>query len=650
MCGITGFLNSTSLSQTLDSKTIVQSMVTTLTHRGPDREGVWTEGSKLALGHRRLSVVDLSANADQPMVSDCGRYVMIFNGEIYNHRDMRDQLDKESWRGLSDTETLLAAFQAWGVSRTLQQTIGMFAIALWDRQSKELTLARDRFGEKPIFYGWQGGSFLFSSELKSLAVHPQWQGVIDRDALRLYIQYGYVPVPLSIWQGISKLPPGTFLTLPLDVAIDELPEPIFFWRATEFMRLGEDYEGDDTSALEELEYRLDDAISGQMVADVPLGAFLSGGVDSSAVVALMQRQTATPVKTFSVGFSEIGYNEAEHAKAVAKHLGTDHSELYVSGADAFGVIPKLPDIYDEPFGDSSQIPTYLIAALARSEVTVSLTGDGADELFGGYNRHVFGPPLLRLLDMLPLTLRRIASQSITSVSPSIWNSLGHIIPRRFAQPTFGDRLYKLASVLTVKDLDELYMRLASQECEPRSIVINTTTGQLDKDLWVKREMRELEFIGQSRKMMFNDALGYLTDDILCKVDRAAMAASLETRTPFLDHRVAEFAWRLPNNMKIRDGSSKWLLRQLLYKHVPKKIIERPKQGFGIPLGEWLRGPLREWAEYHLSEPRIREEGFLHPEPIRRRWQEHVTGRRNWQHFLWNVLMFQAWLERWSSQI
>ena len=649
MCGITGFLNSTLLSQTLDSKTIAQSMVTTLTHRGPDREGVWTEGSDLALGHRRLSVVDLSANADQPMVSDCGRYVMIFNGEIYNHRDIRDQLDKESWRGLSDTETLLAAFQAWGVLRTLKQTIGMFAIALWDRQSKELTLARDRFGEKPLFYGWQGGSFLFGSELKSLAVHPEWQGMIDRDALSLYTQYGYVPVPLSIWQGISKLPPGTFLTLPLDIAIGELPEPTFFWRATEFMKLVEDHEVDDTSAVEELEFRLGDAISGQMVADVPRGAFLSGGVDSSTVVALMQRQTAIPVKTFSIGFSETGYNEAEYAKAVANHLGTDHSELYVSGADAFGVIPKLPDIYDEPFGDSSQIPTYLIAALARSDVTVSLTGDGADELFGGYNRHVVGPPLFRLLSMLPLVLRQIVSQRIKAVSPSTWNLFGHIVPRRFAQPMFGDRLHKLASVLTVRDLDELYTRLISQEVDPGSIVINTTTEPLDEHLWVKQEMRELKCIDQSeKKMMFRDVLGYLTDDILCKVDRAAMAASLETRTPFLDHRVAEFAWRLPANMKIRDGSSKWLLRQLLYKHVPKKLIERPKQGFGVPLGEWLRGPLREWAEHHLSESRIREEGFLHAEPIRRRWKEHVTGRRNWQHFLWNVLMFQAWLERWRS--
>lgn len=650
MCGITGFLNSTLLSHTLDSKAIAQAMVKTLTHRGPDREGVWTEGSKLALGHRRLAVVDLSTNADQPMVSDCGRYVMIFNGEIYNHRDIRDQLDKKSWRGLSDTETLLAAFQTWGVLRTLRQTTGMFAIALWDSHRKELTLARDRFGEKPLFYGWQGGSFLFGSELKSLAVHPEWQGVIDRDALSLYVQFGYVPVPSSIWQGISKLPPGSFLTLPLDVAIGELPEPMFFWRATEFMRLGTDHELNDTSALEELELRLSDAISGQMVADVPLGAFLSGGVDSSAVVALMQRQTATPVKTFSIGFSEIGYDEAEHAKAVATHLGTDHSELYVSGADAFGVIPKLPDIYDEPFGDSSQIPTYLIAALARSDVTVSLTGDGADELFGGYNRHVLGPPLFRLLDMLPLILRRIISQSITAVSPSAWNFFGQIIPRRFAQPMFGDRLHKLASVLTVRDLDELYARLVSQEVDPRSIVINTTTGPLDEHLWVKRETRELECIDQSSNMMFNDVLGYLTDDILCKVDRAAMAASLETRTPFLDHRVAEFAWRLPTNMKIRGGSSKWLLRQLLYKHVPKKLIERPKQGFGVPLGEWLRGPLREWAEYHLSESRIREEGFLHAEPILRRWREHVTGRRNWQHFLWNVLMFQTWLERWKSQI
>jgi asparagine synthase (glutamine-hydrolysing) len=647
MCGITGFMTSASNLSLSDATAVGKSMVETLTHRGPDQEGIWTEESSLVLAHRRLAVLDLSASASQPMTSDCGRYVIVFNGEIYNHRDIRSQLCKEDWRGTSDTETLLAAFQTWGVSRTLQKIVGMFAIALWDRHVKELTLARDRFGEKPLFYGWQGGSLLFGSELKSLTVHPGWQGELDRNALTLYVKFGYVPLPLSIWRGISKLPPGSFLTLPLDLDIGELPKPIYFWRAVDLINLGETHTVDDVAAVKDLELVLGDAISGQMVADVPIGAFLSGGVDSSAVVALMQQQTTIPVKTFSIGFSESGYDEAKYAQAVATHLGTDHSELYVSGSDAFEVIPKLPDMYDEPFADSSQIPTFLIASLARTDVTVSLTGDGADELFGGYNRHVLGPSILKFLGFLPLMLRRIATHSITAVSPSTWDFLAQLIPGKSTQPMFGDRAHKLANILTVRDLEEMYTRLVSYELNPGSIVIGSNSGPLNQPLWAKQEMMKVDCIDQRGRMMFNDTLAYLTDDILCKVDRAAMSASLETRAPFLDHRVAEFAWGLPTNMKIREGSSKWLVRQLLYKYVPKDLIERPKQGFGVPIGEWLRGPLRDWAEYHLAEPRLREQGFLYAEPIRLRWKDHLKGRRNWQHFLWNVLMFQVWLERWN---
>ena len=642
MCGIAGFLAASAVA---DLESPARRMADTLVHRGPDDGGVWVDGaSGVALAHRRLAILDLSPAGRQPMISDCGRYVIVFNGEIYNHLDLRKELGKRAWRGHSDTETLLAGFEAWGVGETLKRAVGMFALVLWDRRDRSLMLARDRFGEKPLYYGWQGDSFLFGSELKSLVAHPAWHGEVDRDALALFIRYGYVPLPRSIWRGVAKLLPGSILILPADTPAGVLPAPTFYWRARDLANAGVCNDLDAQAAADELELRLRRAIARQMVADVPLGAFLSGGVDSSTVVALMQAQSERPVKTFTIGFAEGDYNEADYAKAVAAHLGTEHTELYVSPADAMAVIARLPGMYDEPFGDVSQIPTHLVAAMARQHVTVSLSGDGADELFGGYNRYFLGRAIWRGMRWLPLGLRRLTGQGITAVSPARWDSLGRLLPRRFRQPMIGDRAHKLASIVTAARAEDVYRWLISHEREPERIVVDGRESRQACELWADHEMRILQRTDFSERMMFNDLMGYLTDDILCKVDRAAMATSLETRAPFLDHQVAEFAWRLPLHMKIRDGQGKWLLRQVLYRYVPRTLIERPKQGFGVPIDAWLRGPLREWAESLLDESRLRREGFFHPEQIRRKWEEHLSGRRNWQYWLWNVLMFQAWLE------
>ena len=623
-------------------------MARALRHRGPDAEGVWIDGAGLALAHRRLSILDLSPAGDQPMTSKSGRYVLVFNGEIYNHLDLRKELQGEVWRGHSDTETLLTACEAWGIEITLKRAVGMFALALWDKQSRTLTLARDRFGEKPLFYGWQGSSFLFGSELKSLATHPSWRGEVDRDALTLFMRYGYVPAPRSIWRGVLKLLPGSLLTLPVDTLVGVLPIPTFYWRALHAANRDVGEALSDRDAADELDRRLRQTIAGQMVADVPLGAFLSGGVDSSAVVSVMQALSSRPVRTFTIGFAEGDYNEAEYAKAVSAHLGTEHTELYVSPADAMAVIPRLPDMYDEPFGDVSQIPTHLVAAMAREHVKVSLSGDGGDEMFGGYTRHLLGPSLWQGMRKLPLRARRMVAQAITAASPARWDGLGRLLPRRLRRPMIGDRAHKLASIMTAESADEVYRWLVSHERNPASVVVDGYEDRAGTGIWAAHEMHLLLRTEFSERMMFNDQVSYLTDDILCKVDRAAMAASLETRVPFLDHRIAEFAWQLPLNMKIREGQGKWLLRQVLYRYVPKDLIERPKQGFGVPIDVWLRGPLRDWAESLLEESRLRREGYFDPKPIRQKWEEHLSGRLNWQYWLWNVLMFQAWREQWKS--
>lgn len=624
---------------------IVLAMTGMIRYRGPDNSGVWCDSDhRLALGHARLSILDLSPAGQQPMESASGRYIIVFNGEIYNHLELREQLTGLSWRGHSDTETLLAAFETWGVEKTLQAIAGMFALALWDRVERCLILARDRIGEKPLYYGWSNGTFLFASELKALEVYPAWRGEIDRGALALFMRYAYVPLPYSIYTGIRKLLPGTYATIASTCSSGYWPEPTPYWSAAAAaasQTRRDDWT--DRMAEDELNRLLSGAVKGQMIADVPLGAFLSGGIDSSTVVALMQAHSSRAIKTFTLGFGEDDYNEAPGAKAVAEHLGTDHTEFYVSPADALAVIPLLPSMYDEPFGDSSAIPTHLVARLAKQQVTVALSGDGGDELFGGYNRYSWGSSIWRRIARVPASMRAVAACVLTALSPEQWDRIGRMLkmglPASRHLSTLGEKVHKLAAVLDSNSQTEFYRRLVSLQRETASLVI----GAQGKPIWADTQAQHLGDRGFSEAMMFHDLVGYLTDDILAKVDRAAMAISLETRMPLLDHRVVEFAWSLPLSMKIRtESQGKWLLRQVLYRYVPKHLVERPKMGFGIPLDSWLRSSLRDWAEALLDESRLRHEGYFDPAPIRKKWQEHLSGRRNWQYWLWNVLMFQAW--------
>lgn len=653
MCGLTGFWQPGGCAHDEAAET-ARRMADALVHRGPDDAGVWVDAAAgVALGHRRLAILDLSPAGHQPMVSASGRYVIAFNGEIYNHLELRAELEKVgagttaslSFRGHSDTETLLATIEAWGIEETLRRCVGMFALALWDRQARTLTLARDRLGEKPLYYGWQDGVFLFGSELKALRAHPTFVGDIDRGALALFFRHNYVPAPYSIYQGIHKLPPGTYLTVTEPQArARQMGEPVAYWSFAQAVAEGQraPFAGTDAEAVDEAERLLRQAVAAQMVADVPLGAFLSGGIDSSTVVALMQAQSSRPVKTFTIGFHEGEYNEAQHAAAVARHLGTDHTELYVTPEQAMAVIPRLPTLYDEPFADSSQIPTYLVAQLARQHVTVSLSGDGGDELFGGYNRYFWAQTLWRRLGWMPRTLRTAAAGALTAVSPAGWNRLfglaGALVPRRLRYANPGDKVHKLAAVLATQGPEAIYHRLVSHWDAPQTLVLGASepsTVLTDAARWPPvRDFRE--------RMMALDTLSYLPDDILVKVDRAAMGVSLETRVPLLDHRVVEFAWRLPLSMKIRAVQGKWLLRQVLYRYVPQTMIERPKMSFGVPIDHWLRGPLRDWAEDLLDEQRLREAGYLDPAPVRRLWAEHLSGARNWQYHLWDVLMWEAW--------
>ena len=580
------------------------------------------------------------------MMSSSGRYVIVFNGEIYNHLKLREELRGHGWRGHSDTETLLAAFENWGIEATLKKTVGMFAIALWDREARELTLARDRLGEKPLYYGWQGGTLLFGSELKALRAHPAFEGKIDRDILTLFLRHNYVPAPYCIYQGIHKLLPGTYFQIGIGSKRVGAEGVKTYWSARDVAERGQQnrFIGSDEEAREALESVLQQSVAGQMLADVPLGAFLSGGVDSSTVVALMQRYATHPVKTFTIGFDEENYNEAEHAQAVARHLGTEHTELYVKSQEAQAVIPLLPALYDEPFADSSQIPTYLVSQLARNHVTVSLSGDGGDELFGGYNRYFWAQNIWRKLGWMPLSLRAGIAGMLTTMKPDTWNSafgqLERFLPARLRYANPGDKLHKLADILAVRSPEEIYWGLVSHWKQPAQLVkgaTEPTTVLTEAGLWA--DVPDL-----THRMMYLDTVTYLPDDILTKVDRAAMGVSLETRVPMLDHRVLEFAWTLPLSMKVRGGQSKWLLRQVLYRHVPKSLIERPKMGFGIPLDVWLRGPLKTWAEGLLDPVRLEREGYFRSGPIQEKWREHLAGQRNWSYYLWDVLMFQAWLE------
>lgn len=651
MCGFVGFLGGGPSDPTAN-KNLLARMADTISHRGPDDSGYWSdEDRRIGLGHRRLSIVDLSPAGHQPMRSASGRYVIAFNGEIYNHLQLRDQLRSvgkaPAWRGHSDTETLLAGFDAWGIQETIERAIGMFAFAVWDRETESLTLGRDRIGEKPLYYGWQGSGaasvFLFGSELKALRVHPAFENRINRSALCLQLRHNYIPAPYSIYEGVGKLPPGSILRLSLKM---REPKVTRYWSAVQTVASGmaNPFVGSAEQTVNKLEALLKDAVRQQMMADVPLGAFLSGGIDSSTVVALMQAQSSRPVKTFSIGFHEESYNEAEHAKAVARHLGTDHTEMYVTAEQAMAVIPRLPAQYDEPFSDSSQIPTFLVSQLARKHVAVSLSGDAGDELFCGYGRYRMTANLWKKLAAVPLPLRRFAASSLTSISTQSWNRMagvmGSVLPESFRSVNIGDKVHKGAVLLESKSVDSLYLSMVSHWQDPTQAVIggHEPPTILTGDVGIDQSTDNIE------RLMALDLLSYLPDDILVKVDRAAMGVSLETRVPFLDHRVVEFAWRLPLNLKLRDGQTKWALRQVLYRYVPKALMERPKMGFGVPIGDWLRGPLRDWAEPLLDRARLQKEGFFDPAVIREKWDEHLSGRRNWQYHLWDVLMFQAWLD------
>jgi asparagine synthase (glutamine-hydrolysing) len=639
MCGIAGILGSFADKNEECLTQLAKAMGAAIRHRGPDSSGVWVEASSgLAFAHQRLSIVDLSPAGDQPMISACGRYVIVYNGEVYNHNDLRPELSAAgvTFRGRSDTEVILEGCARWGAKSIVERLIGMFAFALWDREEKRLTLARDRLGIKPVYWAKTGEAFIFGSELKALRQHPSCPREINRNAVAGFLRHNYIATPDSIYCGVHKLEPGCMLT----VKAGQEPFLEQFWSLDQVVRDSNTnpYEGTEQEAVTALHDLLFDAVGRRMVADVPLGAFLSGGIDSSTVVALMQAQSDRRVRTFSIGFNEQGYNEAKHAAEVAKHLGTDHTEFYVTSEEARDVIPQLPHYFDEPFSDSSQIPTYLVSKMTRDSVVVALSGDGGDELFSGYTRYFTAENYGALIFRQPQILRRILASVINSVPTSAWDIAGKIIPERKRPTHVGDKLYKLANILE-GDRDSFYRSLVSHWQQPNELVID---GIEPKNLIWDEELKQRipNFID---RMQYMDTLTYLPDDILTKVDRASMAVSLEARVPLLDHRVVAFAWSLPQHLKIKNGQGKWLLRQVLYRYVPNEMVDRPKMGFGVPLDEWLRGPLREWAEDLLSDNAVRETEFLRLEAVRKKWEEHLSGRRNWQYLLWDVLMLQSWL-------
>ena len=619
-----------------------------LCHRGPDGDGAWVDSSSgMALGHRRLAIVDLSETGAQPMTSASGRFVMVLNGEIYNYRALRSELSElgHTFRGTSDTEVLLAACEQWGVRSATRRAAGMFAFGLWDGVERTLSLARDRLGEKPLYFGWAGGSLLFGSELKALRAHPHWQGHIDRTALAELMRVAYVPAPLSIYTDVAKLAPGTIASFSFGNATSSSPPEIDqYWSARATVRRGaaERWQGSDAELTARLDAELRRTVGEEMVADVPLGAFLSGGVDSSLIVAIMQACSDRPVRTFSIGFDQPDYNEAHHAKQVAEWLGTSHTEQYVSPRDALEVIELLPKIYDEPFADSSQIPTYLVSRMARAHVTVALSGDGGDEVFGGYNRYAWTDRIWSRMTQYPLPMRRWASSALQAVPPTALDLLGRgigaVVPA-LRMRTPGDKAHKLARLMVIATKEGLYNEQLSSWSDPTAVLANGSGGGTAPHVAFETD-GHMTFTEQ---MMLHDLLTYLPGDILAKVDRAAMAVGLETRAPFLDHRIVEFAARLPFRAKIRGGRTKWILRALLDRYVPSSLIDRPKMGFAVPVHAWLRVELRDWAESLLDRTRLTNEGYFDAGQVRRKWEQHLSGQVNAVPELWPVLMFQAWL-------
>ena len=636
MCGIAGYLG-----QTENPSDCLAKMALAMNHRGPDSNGIWTDQKEIGLAHSRLSILDLTAAGNQPMQSASGNYVMIFNGEIYNHKYLREELESISnrkWLGHSDTETLLASIEEWGIENTLKKVKGMFAIALWCKKSKNLFLSCDRIGEKPLFYGWVNEQFVFASELKSKKRFPTFNNQIDRNSLAMFLRFNSIPAPYSIYENIYKLEPGQIVKIH---SKSKQINKYSFWSIEEAYKKGamNKFSGTSKEAVDKLEHLLSNAVSSQMQSDVPLGAFLSGGVDSSTIIALMQSFSNSKINTFTIGFNSKEFDEAKHAALVAKHLGTDHYYKYVTDSDALNVIPNLPNIYDEPFADSSQIPTFLVSEFAKQKVTVALSGDAGDELFGGYNRYIFSEKTLNTILKTPSIIKKLVSKTIFSISEEKWNSLlrGYL-NNRFTN--IGNKIHKTADILSSESIRDLHLKLVSQIYNPSEWLKNSNEykSKLNDDIVRFEELNSIE------SMMAYDLISYLPTDILTKVDRAAMSVSLETRIPFLDLDVIEFSASLPIEFKIRNGVSKWVLREVLYKHVPKDLIERPKMGFGVPLAEWLRGPLKDWAESLLDEKRLHQEGFFNVEFVRGKWLEHLNGNRNWSLQLWNVLMFQAWLE------
>ena len=639
MCGITGFWANEKAPEGLALK-----MAEQIKERGPDDFGCWyCNGGTLALAHRRLSIVDLSPAGHQPMVSDCGQHVLAFNGEIYNHEDIRKELESEvvqiRWRGHSDTEVLLYGLRHWGVEVTLSKLNGMFAFAYWCEQDKALFLARDRIGEKPLYFGRQNGTFFFGSELKALKAHPSFEKKVDRDSLTLYLRHSYIPAPYSIYENISKLKPAHYVVV--SGHGQNISDQFCYWDLKKVANSGlENQIVDEDKGLEELEVLLKDSVKMRMMADVPLGAFLSGGYDSTIVAALMQVQSVAPVKTFSIGFKESVFNEAQYAKRVSSYLGTEHTELYVDPQQTLDVIPRLPEVYDEPFSDSSQVPTFLVSQLAKQHVTVALSGDGGDELFCGYDRYFIQKKIWDIVRRVPTSIRPLIAFALEHCPGGLAELLIQALPKTYRVSNVKDRLPKLAEWVNHENFEQFYRHSVSHLKESDRIVLGGRSYSTE----FEQLAGALSKLKDQEKMMLLDSLTYLPGDILTKVDRASMAVSLEARVPLLDHRLVEYAWRLPLKMKIQHGQGKWPLRKVLYKYVPKEMMERPKQGFGVPIEHWLVGPLRDWAEALLNDSRLKKEGYLHSAPINKMWNEHLSGKRRWHYCLWDVLMFEAWLE------